>query len=591
VLRALVDHVPTGSTLVLAGRARPALPLARLAASGHLAETDAGDLRMTVGEGTALLRRRGMRLDDQEAMLLVRRTEGWPAALYLVARAVLAKEPDEAATSHLTEAEIADYFWDEVLDGVDTEDVRFLVESSVLDDLNAADCDAILERSDSASRLQSLADADLFVTALDGRGSSSYRIHGLFRAALHQRLRDADVGRADELHCRAADQYSRRGEIELSVRHALAAGEPRTASDLIWCLVPTYLAQARSATLKRWLGWFSREAVDENPCLAVTAGWVALDEGDGDAAAHWTTVALAAPADDLLADGQPIGVAAALLDAALGRRGVRAVRNSVASAVELLCDDSRWRAVADLLGGATAHVAGDVDAARALLEEATARAASQLPAVYTRSLAELALIAIDEDDWDEAESCMARASLAELDGLRTYATQSTAYAVNALIHAHRGEPLRTADAVADVKTALAAQRRCPTWSAAEARLVLARAYAQLDWPGDARAMLGEARAMLKDDPDATRLHRWVDELGLALEPANGAISGGEALSAAELRTLHCLHTHLSQREIGERLSLTRNTIHTHTTAIYRKLGVKSRSEAVLRGRELGLLDT
>jgi LuxR family maltose regulon positive regulatory protein len=589
VLRALVDHVPAGSTLVLAGRARPALPLARLAASGHLAETDAGDLRMTVGEGTALLRRGGACPDDEEAELVVQRTEGWPAALYLVARAALAKEPRADAMSGLSEAELTDYFWDEVLDGVDVEDVQFLVESSVLEDLNAADCDAILDRSDSARRLESLADADLFVTALDGRGSTSYRIHGLFRSALHQRLRDADADRADELHRRAADQYSRRGEIELSVRHALAANEARTAADLIWCLVPTYLAQARSATLKRWLAWFSPDALDENPCLAVTAGWVALDEGDGDAAAHWTTVALAAPADDLLADGRPIGAAATLLDAALGKRGVRAVRSSVASAVELLGEDSRWRAAADLLGGAAAHVADDVDAARALLQDACARAASQLPAVYTRSLAELALIAIDDRDWDEAESCMARASLAEPDGLRAYATQSTAFAVNALIHAHRGEPLRTADAAGDAKRALDAQRRCPAWLAAEARLVLARAYAELDWPSDARAMLGEARAMLGDDPDAARLHRWIDELGCELEPACGAISGGEALSTAELRTLHCLHTHLTQREIGERLSLSRNTIHTHTNAIYRKLGVKSRSEAVSRGRELGLL--
>src|SRR6478609_7052418 len=167
VLRALVDHVPAGSTLVLAGRARPALPLARLAASGHLADTGASDLRLTVGEGTALLRCRGVRADDQEAELLVRRTEGWPAALDLVARAVLAKEPAADAMSGLSEAELTDYFWDEVLAGVDAEDVKFLVESSVLEELNAAHCDAILDRSDSASRLESLADADLFVTAVD----------------------------------------------------------------------------------------------------------------------------------------------------------------------------------------------------------------------------------------------------------------------------------------------------------------------------------------------------------------------------------------------------------------------------------------
>jgi DNA-binding CsgD family transcriptional regulator len=70
----------------------------------------------------------------------------------------------------------------------------------------------------------------------------------------------------------------------------------------------------------------------------------------------------------------------------------------------------------------------------------------------------------------------------------------------------------------------------------------------------------------------------------------GSISGGEALSTAELRTLQYFGTHLTQREIAERLHLTRNTVHTHAVAIYRKLGVTSRSDAVEVGRQHGLLD-
>ena len=68
------------------------------------------------------------------------------------------------------------------------------------------------------------------------------------------------------------------------------------------------------------------------------------------------------------------------------------------------------------------------------------------------------------------------------------------------------------------------------------------------------------------------------------------VGGRPALTTAELRALQYLPTHLSLKEIGERLFITRNTVKTHTIAIYRKLDVTSRSEAVERGRELGLLD-
>ena len=64
----------------------------------------------------------------------------------------------------------------------------------------------------------------------------------------------------------------------------------------------------------------------------------------------------------------------------------------------------------------------------------------------------------------------------------------------------------------------------------------------------------------------------------------------QSLTTAELRTLQYLPTHLSLREIGDRLYVSRNTVKTHTVAIYRKLGSSSRSEAVERARGLGLLE-
>ena len=66
--------------------------------------------------------------------------------------------------------------------------------------------------------------------------------------------------------------------------------------------------------------------------------------------------------------------------------------------------------------------------------------------------------------------------------------------------------------------------------------------------------------------------------------------GASALTTAELRLLPMLATHLSMPEIAAELFLSRNTIRSQAMSLYRKLGASSRSEAVERTRELGLLD-
>jgi LuxR family maltose regulon positive regulatory protein len=71
--------------------------------------------------------------------------------------------------------------------------------------------------------------------------------------------------------------------------------------------------------------------------------------------------------------------------------------------------------------------------------------------------------------------------------------------------------------------------------------------------------------------------------------AQDGVSSG--LTRAELRLLPWLSTHLSFKEIGERLHVSRNTIKTQAISAYRKLGVSSRSEAVTIAEDLGLIES
>jgi LuxR family maltose regulon positive regulatory protein len=86
-------------------------------------------------------------------------------------------------------------------------------------------------------------------------------------------------------------------------------------------------------------------------------------------------------------------------------------------------------------------------------------------------------------------------------------------------------------------------------------------------------------------------HRWLDDGWAEIdEHSASALSGPASLTIAELRILRFLPTHLSFREIGERLHVSTNTVKTQAHAVYGKLGVASRSEAVARASALGLIE-
>jgi LuxR family maltose regulon positive regulatory protein len=129
------------------------------------------------------------------------------------------------------------------------------------------------------------------------------------------------------------------------------------------------------------------------------------------------------------------------------------------------------------------------------------------------------------------------------------------------------------------------------WLAVQARIELADAHVTLRDRESAQHMLEEARGILAVRPGlgvlGDRVERLEAEIAGMPEPRSGANSG---LTRAELRLLPLLSTHLSFREIGERLHVSRNTVKTQAISVYRKLGVSSRSEAVAVAEDIGLVE-
>ena len=589
VLAALCDHAPSSSALLLGGRARPALPLARLRAGGRLLELGAADLRMTPAEGAAMLRATGAQVDDAEAALVVQRTEGWPAAIYLAGLLLRDGEvhwPEGAVGPD--DPHLVEYVREEVLAHAGPVDAAFLTRSSVLDELRPEICDVVLERDDSAERLRALVGANLLVTPGDGYGTT-FRVHPLFRALLQAELRRTGRGEERALHRRAAAVFREHRDWERAIHHALAAGDDGDAADVIWEIAIEMIAGGRGPTLERWCGWFSEEAVATHPQIALARGWAALEAGESETASECAAITLASPRQTPLADGAPVRAMGLTLRAALGLSGNGQAAADAEEAAATTPADHPLRGIALLVLGSLALLERDAEDASGLLREAERLAVGSVPTLYAVVLAHQALLAIAGDRWDEADTYVTMARTAQrVAGVQDYSTQAVVSAAQALTLAHRGEHAQARADADQAAKCLALLRRTSPYIGLLTRVALAWARAELGEGGQARALLGEVRELSGERPPALVV-AWVDHTGALIEDLAGD-AGGPALTTAELRTLQYLPTHLSLREIGERLHVSRNTVKTHTVAIYRKLEVASRSEAVGRGRTLGLLD-
>jgi LuxR family maltose regulon positive regulatory protein len=206
------------------------------------------------------------------------------------------------------------------------------------------------------------------------------------------------------------------------------------------------------------------------------------------------------------------------------------------------------------------------------------------------ALAERALIHADRDDWSEAER-LAEQAMSTVDRAHIIGNATTAfvYSVHARTLLHSGEIPR-----AQEQLAVAARLRplltyaVPTLSA-QTLLEMAAAYVALADTAGARAVLRDLRDIVRQRPDLGFVASRAEELREKCDAIHPGVPGASSLTTAELRLLPLLATHLTFPEIGERLFVSRNTVKTQAISIYQKLTVSSRSDAIERARECGLL--
>ena len=585
-LLALILHVPQGSQLVLSGRVEARLGLATLRAEGELLELGSAELALNDAEAHALLVAAGADVTQDDARAVNARAEGWAAGLYLAALSLDA-DGSSLASFGGDDRFVTDYLRAEELAHVEPGELEFLLRTSVLDRMSASLCDAVLERDDSGRMLEQLERANLFVVALDHR-RQWFRYHRLFKEMLHAELERREPRLAATLSRRAASWCEANGEPELAIEYAAASGDTDELARLVTSCAFPYYRSGRVTTVERWLDLFDDQALlERHPAIAVFGVWLHALGGRPESAERW---ARALEKAGLQGPFKPLAVAAR---AFLCRSGVERMRADAELAVSLLPEASPWRPSVVLLHGMAVLLTGDRAQADAILEQA-AEAALAEGAVWVGVVArsERALLALDCGDLTVADTelDLARAFIEDTPSL-DYGVTAILLAATARLAIAKGEGVRASKAL------VTAQRTRPLltyglpWFSVQARLELAKAHLAIADPRGARTLLVEAEDILHRRPKLGTLVAEADEVRAALSTVPEQASGwASTLTAAELRLLPLLTTHLTFREIAERLFVSRNTVKTQAISVYRKLDASSRSEAIQRAVELGLVD-
>jgi LuxR family transcriptional regulator, maltose regulon positive regulatory protein len=576
-------RVPDGWRLAIASRDSLPIPVSKLRMDSRILEIGVDHLAMTSDEAAALLRRAGADVSAAEVDQLVTRTEGWAAGLYLAALAIQSGAPATGFSFTGDDRLVEDYLRSELLDRMSHTQVSFLVRTSILDRMTGPLCDAVTGGKRSARMLEELERRNLLVVPLDRRGEW-YRYHHLLRELLRAELRRDDPAVVQELHCRAADWYEANGMVEIAIDHADAAGDSQRLARLVLELMQPVWASGRVETVRGWMDRLDTKAhVPYHAAIAAHGALIFALLGRQREADRWVGVAESLPTEGTLPDGSTVAATLAYLRAVLGRDGPAAMRTDAAFAFDGLSPTTPYRATMLLYEGLSWQLGGDLDRADGFLarsyDAAVAFGAEPLAALI---LAEKALNAAERGQWARVSSLLGRAlELVERGHLETYWSSALVFAGAARAAAHRGEMREARQFVRRAAQLRPLLTHVLPVVSVQTLIELARTYLALVDPTGAVTVLEQAQDILRRRPELGILPQAVEELKQRVDQITRAEAfGASSLTAAELRLVPLLPTHLSLPQIAGRLYVSPHTVKAQVKSIYRKLGVSSRGAVV-----------
>jgi LuxR family maltose regulon positive regulatory protein len=594
-LSVLADHVPAGSRLVLAGRDALPLRIAQLRAGSRILEIGPRDLALTHEEASSLLHNAGVSVSEDDVAELQWQAEGWPAGLYLAALRL--KEGGQVATEvdafRGDDRLVSEYMESEFLARLSSRQRVFLTRTAVLERLCGPLCEDVLDQPGAAATLAYLVRSNALLVPLDSQ-AEWYRYHHLFRDMLLAELRRREPELIPVLRRRAAGWCARNGLPEEAMEYTIAAGDVDMAAALVGQLGVRAYRQGKAAAVQRWLRWLEdRGETEGHPMVAVLAGLLSTATGRAAEAERWADVVDRWQYGEASGPGDPAAEAwAALLRAVLCQHGVKQMRADADEAARLFAAESVPEPAAALMQGVARVLSGDLDGGDASLGDAASVAeVTGAPGVAAVALCERSLVAMARGEWDRAHVLAGRArTVLRQAGIEEYYATPLICAVHARIALHRGDSSTARQELVSAQHLRPLLTYAQPHFAVQARIELARAHLALSDPAGAWTLMREVDELLRCRPDLGNLVGEAEAFRARLSEEHGpGVPGISALTAAELRVLPMLPSHLSFPQIAAEMFLSPHTVKSEAISIYRKLGVSSRAQAVARSRELGLL--
>lgn len=571
LLAELLDlPVASGARLVLSGRSVPRDALVRARMRRTITELDGDVLAMTAAEIGEVLHD----LDPAALAALRELTAGWPAGVRLAALAW-----QEGANPRAFDGRdrlVRDYLQHDALAHADAETLAAL---RALSGFEIVDADLAREVAGvGESTFASLTHGPWFLRRIDRR-SHRYAWVPLVRQSIAHDAESAHPTQFRATLARGAEWAQRDPERALeAVSLHIRAGQPTAALPTLRAELIPMFASGRLFELVGYIHALGTEDVT-SPMLATILAYAGVMTADVFCAKEWTEAAETLWARDGFSTPDD-EVAFLTLRAHLSPSGLGQMRADADRALAIVSRQSLWRTPALMLAGISAAIAGDDDAAGLLDEAAHEARKVGVPPAEMLAVAERAAVAVTREDPRAAAFVESAVTLASDERWSVYPHSGLAFALRARVRAKSG----------DREGALADLRR-----AAGMRPIVGPT---LPWLGiQLRVNLGEAAELLGED-ELAHVVRWeAEELAGRLRDARHLLPvrpvaepAQHVITAAERRVLPYLSTHLSYEDIGRRLFVSRNTVKSHVASVYRKLGARSRTEAVSIAVGLGLFD-
>ena len=431
------------------------------------------------------------------------------------------------------------------------------------------------------------------VVEIDSR-EHRYRYHHLLAEALHAQLTIEEPEIVATLHLRASQWFADTGDLDAAIRHATAAGDLGRVGELVWSGIGGCIGAGRPDRLQHWLAGLSDRDIASDRWLTLSAAWLALQIGDVDRRERWSVCAEGHAGRSWRAQlsEDPYAASYAVLLALIGRCTVDEMQDLTTGALQGLPADSIFRSAATFLTGICLMLKRDFDGAATVLGDAQRYArALDVPLIEADAMSVLGMLTLMSGDVQAGARLITKSAEVidehDLDRLATSAHTLTGLA---LAQTLVGEPERATSTLQSARRLTAQLTGIAPWFAVSGRSIQARTAALLGEGPMARQLILEARAAMTPDLAASLTADLLAEAETALRAATGDGVSANVLTAAEIRVLQFLPSHLTFGQIGEHLFLSGNTVKTHALAIYRKLGASTRHEAVTRARQLGLLE-